>query len=225
MIHVQKMPEPKAPVFDFEGQVRQPGRRILMELRGDPNAPRRRGPKRSAVAKIATKHLQKSSLWARCLPALAEAYGHICAYSCVRVDTVTGAPTVDHWKPKEQYPDDAYEWDNYRFSCLTMNRRKGLDETLCDPFEVRDEWFLLDLVTFGLSPTPGLPEKLRCQVQRTIDVLELDLPPMRRRRERAWARFKGHPSRHTWKVLVEECPLVARQYVRQRGMPPEAQPP
>lgn len=218
MKRVDEQPKPTPPVFDFDNEVRTPGRRLLMELRGDPNAPKRSGPKRRPVAKITSAHL--TDFWTRALPTLAETYGHVCAYCCLRIDPETGSRTVDHWKPKDAHPDDAYEWDNFRYATLTMNRRKGIDETLCDPFEVQDEWFVLNLVNFALSPAPDLPPALGKQVQHTIDVLELDGEPMRKRREAAWNLFFESPTPYTWSLMERDCPLVASQYVRMYGAPP-----
>lgn len=222
-MHVAPKAEPAPPGFDFDGKVRRPGKRLLMELRGDPKAPKRPGPRRKPVAKIQAKHL--TDYWTRALRHLAVAYRRTCAYACLRIDPAIGNATVDHWKPKEKYPDRAYEWANFRFASLTMNRRKGTDETLCDPFKVQDDWFLLDLVTFALSPSPTLTATLRRRVEHTIDVLELDRQPMRKRREAAWKLYADKPSAETWRHMKRDCPLVARQYLAQRGLPPELAPP
>lgn len=220
MMHVAPQPEPKAPGFDFHAKVRLPGQRLLMELRGDPKAPKRSGPKRRPVAKITPKLL--TDYWTAAIPSLAECYAEVCAYCCVRIDPATGSSTVDHFKPKHAHPDDAYEWDNFRYATLSMNSRKGSDETLCDPFQVRDDWFLLNLITFGLDPHPSLANRpaLRAQVQHTIDTLELNLELMRNRRKAAWDLYASVPTPYTWWLMARDCPLVAWQYVRQRGGPP-----
>lgn len=221
MMRVLPQPEPKGQGFDFHAKVRVPGRRLLMELRGDKNAPKRSGRKRSPVAVITQELL--TEYWTLALPTLAECYADVCAYCCVRIDPETGSRTVDHFKPKHAHPDAAYEWDNFRYATLTMNRRKGIDETLCDPFQVGDDWFLLDLVTFGLDPHPSLAKgsPVRAQVQHTIDTLELDREPMRNRRKAAWDIYADTPTPYTWWWMARDCPLVARQYVRQRGGPPD----
>lgn len=43
MIRVQKQPEPRPPGFDFDREVRQPGRSALAELTGQAPAIRRQG--------------------------------------------------------------------------------------------------------------------------------------------------------------------------------------
>lgn len=210
------------PQFEPEGfdrSVRGPGRQLLMELRGDPRAGRRPGPKRKAVALVTADLLV--DYWTRCLDDLAAAFEHVCAYSCVRIDPVTGARTVDHFRPKQnpKHHDIAYEWSNYRYACATMNSRKGCDEGVCDPFEVEEGWFELNLVTFGIKPAAWLNDEVRARVGHTIALLELDGQPMRDRREAAWLRYANDRTRAGWRRLEEDCPLVAREYRRQRGGP------
>ena len=217
MIHVNKSTEPPS----FDAKVRKPGQRLLKELRGDPTAPTRRGPKRKPINKILPSMLE--AYWTECLDDLAAAFNHVCAYSCIRVDGITGNRTVDHFKPKATYPDDAYEWDNYRFSCGLMNKRKdrlnSKGKQVCDPFSIEDGWFELNLLTFGLKLNKNLSPDDRQRVQETIDCLELDGNAMRKRRAEAWNKFANNHSPEGWKQMEEDCPLVAREYIRQRGVP------
>ena len=55
----------------------------------------------------------------------------------------TGWKTVEHFKPKDLHPGLAYDWDNYRLVCGLLNSRKRVNETILDPFEIEDGWFLL----------------------------------------------------------------------------------
>lgn len=213
MIRVLRKPEPKS----FDEKVRKPGQRLLKELRGDPTAPKRRGPKRASVARIEPRMLK--AYWTACLDDLAEAFGHVCAYCCIRVDPQTGDRTVDHFKPKRNHPDDAYEWDNFRFASGTMNSRKERAAQVCDAFAIEDGWFELNLITFGLRASPALPPAERKLVEETIRALRLDEDALRKRRETAWKKFDEDRSDRGWKLMEEDCPLVAREYVRQRGAP------
>lgn len=216
MIRVERAPEPPS----FNAKVRKRGQRLLKELRGDPAAPKRRGPKRSPVARITPEML--APYWTECLDDLAEAFHHACAYCCIRVDPVTGDRTVDHFTPKREDPDVAYEWENFRFASRTMNCRKERAAQVCDPFTIQDGWFVLNLLTFGLKPNPTLPPPTRALVQATIDALELDGEAMRRRREEAWNKYDQDRSPRGFRLMEEDCPLVAKEYVRQRGAPPFA---
>lgn len=221
MMRVERRPPPDPAVFDFDKQVAEPGRRALLELRGDPGAPRRPGPRRKPTQKIV--FVRGMEYWTRALPALAEVYAHTCAYACVRLDAALDGGTVDHWRPKSRHPDLAYHWDNFRYASRTMNARKGEDETLCDPFTVCDEHVVLDLVTFALAPAPGLDDATRQRVRHHLEVLQLNRAPMRARREAAWRLYADNPTPYTWRLMARDCPLIERQYVLQRGgLPPEA---
>ena len=47
--------------------------------------------------------------------------------------------------PKSTRWRDVYEWLNYRLACSRMNSRKGVMPNILDPFEVENEWFVLEL--------------------------------------------------------------------------------
>jgi hypothetical protein len=216
MMRFVAKPEPK----DFDKNVRFPGTRALKELRGDPSATTRRGRRRKAVAKIKGSNLPE--FWTRCLVQLRDAFGEVCAYSCIWIDAASAYGTVDHFKHKAAFPDLAYEWSNFRYASQPMNQRKDDDLGLCDPFQVRDGDFVLDLVTFAVAPASEPKGAPLDAVRHTIDKLELDSQTMRARREAAWELFVANPNQAGWDMLVADCPFVAREYVRQRGIPPEA---
>ena len=45
-----------------------------------------------------------------------------------------------------------------------------------DPFEVKDGWFYLELVSGHIFPNPQLPGALQKEIQKTINRLKLDSP-------------------------------------------------
>jgi len=59
--------------------------------------------------------------WRAIIPDLYNAYSGICAYTCHWTPYDTGWKTVEHFRPKELYPQEAYLWANYRFVCGTLN--------------------------------------------------------------------------------------------------------
>lgn len=214
MIHVDPKDEPP----DFDTNVRKPGQRLIKELRGDASAPKRPGPKRKPVSEIKSEHFE--SYWTQSLDHLASAFNHVCAYCCIRIDPITGSRTVDHFVGKVKNPDLAYEWSNYRYSSGTMNSRKErVQGEFCDPFVIQDGWFELNLLTMALAPNSDRSEEEKTLIQRTIDVLELDLQPMRDRREVAYKKFQNDRTLRGWKLMEEDCPLVAREYKRKYGKP------
>jgi hypothetical protein len=121
-----------------------------------------------------SKEWSKHSYWRKVLPDLYSAFGGICAYSCHWIPYDTGADTVEHFRPKDRYPAQAYEWDNYRLVCATLNGRKGIQEDVLDPFLVEDGWFVLDFPSLLIKPAPQLPEADRQRVQTTIVRLRLN---------------------------------------------------
>lgn len=216
MIRVASKPEPSS----FDRTVRKPGLRHLEELRGVTSVPKRRGRKVKHRTHIKAKDLK--STWTAALPDLRDAFAGVCGYCCIYIDAVTGAATVDHFVPKVAGTFElAFEWTNLRYACLDMNRRKGTRTDICDPLTVEPGWFSLNLVTFGLRAGPGLPAETNAKVEATIKALELDGAPMRQRREEAWARFDAERTPEAWRRLREDCPLVALEFERQRGLPPE----
>ncbi|MBK9367110.1 MAG: hypothetical protein IPN01_12465 [Deltaproteobacteria bacterium] len=64
------------------------------------------------------------SLWARVLPDLRRVYHRRCAYTALFVFP-EARDSVDHFKPKERFPELAYTWGNYRYALLDANRIKG----------------------------------------------------------------------------------------------------
>lgn len=148
MIHVELAPAP----FDFDERVRQPGLSELTIMAGGVGWVKRRGPKRErlvikGVPVTRVEDIPGDKLpdyWTRVLPDMCECYGRICAYACVYIERVTGAPTIDHWTAKSQDPRRAYDWDNLRLACSLFNSKKGTRSGLIDPFTVEDGWFALN---------------------------------------------------------------------------------
>jgi hypothetical protein len=167
--------EPASEPDHFDRLVRQPGLRAIAELVGEPPPKRRRGRKRTPVAKhrddLKSEHYP--TYWRECTDDLLSAYRRICAYACLYIERVTGTATVDHWAPKTMSWDKVYEWDNYRLACGWMNSRKNKYEDAIDPFEVEDGMFALDLVTLKAIPGPKAKTKRR-KIIGTIARLGLD---------------------------------------------------
>src|SRR5258708_174560 len=109
MIHVDLKPEPP----HFDADVRQPGTAFVAQ---NPNP--------------SPKQWRSRSYWRSILEDLHREYDGICAYSCEFISPVTGVHTVEHFLPKSQRPDRAYEWDNYRLVCLRMNGRRRTQQIL-----------------------------------------------------------------------------------------------
>ncbi len=157
MIPVTPQPEPE----DFDTQVRQKGLRWLVKHDIDITAPLPSGTKLPPY-------------WRACLGKLHSGYGGVCAYLAVFFEITTGAGNVEHFLPKSLRPDLAYEWCNYRLACSAINSCKKSFTNVLDPFEVKDGWFYLELVSGHIFPNPQLSASLQQKIQATIDRLKLD---------------------------------------------------
>ena len=192
MIRVQKQNEPE----DFDELVRQPGQTFLANT---PNP--------------TSKEFEKHAYWRTISRQFRQSYSNLCAYSCQHIDVLTGNANVEHFKPKSLYPNEAYEWDNYRLVCGILNSRKGTREIL-DPFLVRDGWFYIQFPSLLIHPAPNLETEIKAQVQNTINVLRLNeddvCVPARRRYIDAYC-----CGNVTFGHLEKEAPFVAKELKRQ----------
>ena len=94
--------------------------------------------------------------WRACLTDLHQAYGGVCAYLCVFFERVMGGGSVDHFIAKSANAGLAYEWDNYRLACSTMNSRKREYSDVLDPFFLAPDQFRLQLSTGHIYPNQDL---------------------------------------------------------------------
>ncbi len=152
MIPVQQQPEP----FDFSERVRNPGRKFLAKT-SNPNA----------------QQWRNREYWQRVLPGMRTAYQGICAYSASWIPHSTGNHSIDHFTPKSERPDLAYEWDNYRYASARFNSRKGT-HSIVDPFTLAPKSFVLDFSSFFIKPNPRLTTENQQSLQNTIDRLKLN---------------------------------------------------
>ena len=114
------------------------------------------------------KQWSTHSYWREVGPELHDAYAGICAYSCHWIPYDTGADTVEHFLPKDTYPTEAYEWNNYRLVCATLNGRKGAFEDVLDPFAIQTGWFTIDFPSLLVKPNADLEPGLQDSVDATI---------------------------------------------------------
>jgi 5-methylcytosine-specific restriction endonuclease McrA len=96
--------------------------------------------------------------WKVIIPDLYDAYRGICAYTCHWISDDTGWKTVNHFKPKRKYPEEAYRWSNYRLVCGVFNGRKSDYEDVLDPFTLQEGWFVIVFPSLQLKPASHLTE-------------------------------------------------------------------
>lgn len=228
MIHVEKQPEPQPPGFDFDGQVRQPGRSALSELTGQGPTIHRSGkpiqPRAARIEDLDPTVLREYAYWTRAIDALHDAYKGVCAYSCFYIDRACN-PTIDHFVAITKTElREAYEWGNYRLACSLMNSCKREFPDVLDPFDVADGWFELDLNTLEVKPRDSLDPHLWKRVDDTIRRLKLNGKDCKLQRERYFNLYwqPEDPSRPIplW-FFEKQAPFLAREMRRQGRIRPE----
>jgi hypothetical protein len=208
VIHVCRASEP----VGFEAQIRQPGLLALRELAGDPTVPSRPGPKRKRLP----------DLWTRALPDMRGLYQRTCAYLALYIHRGTGRDTVDHFVARDVDRSLAYEWSNYRYASLDVNRLKGT-KVFLDPFLVSSDWFELDLATFEVRARVAVPESDRAAWDNTLGAL--NEPTFCDARRWYHERYFGRKldsfdpdEPMPLDELVVQAPFVARELSRQRRL-------
>ncbi len=144
MIPVTPQPEPAG----FDKEVRKPGLAWLRKRR----------------IKSAEQPPDASRLpphWRKIQKPLWDAYQGTCAYLCIYFEWPLGASSVDHFVAKSKNAGQAYEWLNYRLSCLGMNRNKNRFDDILDPFEIQPNALVLNLATGEIKPNPDAPPELK----------------------------------------------------------------
>ena len=215
MIPVVPAPEPES----FDARVRQRGLRAIAELVGE-RPPRRDGKplKQVADSREDIPADKFPPYWRCAIDDLLESYHRICAYLCFFIPRGSGAPSVDHLVPKSTQWDQVYEWSNYRLACAEINARKGVHPVL-DPFEIKDDWFALELVGYQVMPGDGLPCDVDADVRRTIDRLALNREKYCDQRSEYADDYHNGDISHDY--LKRHAPFVARELERQGRLRPD----
>lgn len=193
MIPVTMAPEPET----FDEQVRRRGHAFL-----------KRTPRPT------TAQFRTQSYWRASLPELHAAYHGICAYSCHYIPLDTGADTVEHFLAKSANPTLAYDWENYRLVCQTLNGRKGEHTDVLDPFTLAAGWFRLAFPSLLIHPAPDASSAIHDAVKATCKRLGLnDLATCLAARERYVRDFCLGDI--TWNYLLRDAPFLASEIERQ----------
>lgn len=150
MKRVQRQPESDR----FDVDVRQPGQRYL-----------------ATNPAPTSEQFKRHAYWSRATTDMQHAYRGICAYTSMYM---IYPESVDHFKPKSLYPSLAYEWGNLRLCRGKVNVSKGSNTHLLDPFEIQDDWFVLDLPSCLIRAAPGLSPDVHRGVNDTINCLRLN---------------------------------------------------
>ncbi len=153
MIFVREQPEP----MNFSATVRTPGETFLNINQNPTN-----------------KDFKNHRYWSACLGDLFTAYNGICAYSAQWIPPQITRGSVDHYIPKSDNKELAYEWSNYRLCTERMNNNKDSYLDVMDPFKIQNGWFTINFATFFVEPEARLPDYLKAAVDTTITRLRLN---------------------------------------------------
>lgn len=184
MIPVVLQPEPA----DFEEEVRKKGRAWLTSHGIPLDAP---PPKASDLP----------DYWSHSNKALWEAYSGVCAYLAIYFEWVTGASSTDHFVAKSKNAGEAYEWNNYRLSCLGANRNKNKFDDVLDPIGLPADTFMLNLASGAITPNPDLDAVRKRLANKTIERLKLDSPDHKTMRAGHFSRYLRGKDEQTLKEL------------------------
>jgi hypothetical protein len=189
LIPVTPQPEPQG----FDTSVRQRGNAFLAANPGAPKLPKY------------WKGAAADDLYA--------AYKGICAYTCMYF---VAPGSVDHFFPKSQRRDLAYEWSNYRLALPLVNSYKGESTAVIDPFVVQDGWFVMDFPSCLVRAARDLSSAITEQIEKTVQVLRLnDADPFVQERCNVAVEFlDGHLS---FDFLSRRYPFLAAEIRRQGG--------
>ena len=187
MIPVTPKPEPEK----FDEQVRKPGNEFLE------NNP---------------QTTELPPYWRNVQQELWEAYEGICAYFAIYFEFATGASSTDHFVAKSKARELAYEWSNYRLACLGANRKKNIHEVL-DPFELEENSFEIDFANGEILVNKQKTEAYRSLCQKTIDILELNSPALKRIRMNHYRDYAMEQV--NLEYLKNHSPFVYSEIVRQ----------
>lgn len=173
---------------DFDVKVRQKGHAWLVA-------------QGLALGSPLPKKTELPTYWSSSNKALWDAYGGVCAYLAIYFEWVTGASSTDHFVAKSKDAGQAYEWSNYRLSCLGPNRNKNKFDDVLDPIGLAADTFELNLASGEISPSSHLGKAATALARKTIKRLKLGSAEHNEMRQRHFRQYLRHRDAQTLKEL------------------------
>jgi len=163
------------------------------------------------------------NLWSIYHDDLAEGYGWLCCYGCMKI----AKGSVDHFEEKgtptdSKHPELVYEWSNYRFADQHFNNKKRKrnegDPKFLDPLLVQGGWFTVSIPSLKLEVSPDIPDEHRASAEHTIKKLGLvDGPVIMRLRRNLFSAYSRGEIGLTH--VKNEQPLLGEAL--EKNMPPK----
>jgi uncharacterized protein (TIGR02646 family) len=150
--------------------------------------------------------------WQHSNKGLWDKYGGVCAYLAIFFEWSTGASSTDHFVAKSRSAGDAYEWNNFRLSCLGANRNKNKFDDILDPIGLAIGTFHLNLLTGKIYSNASLGTQVKQQAEKTIERLKLDSKDNRDMRVRHYGEYLRHRDKD---FFQEKSPFVWYEAKRQ----------
>ncbi len=99
--------------------------------------------------------------------------------------------TVEHFRPKSQFPELAYAWDNL-FPCCDLcqnNKLEKFDEALLKPDGqdyIFQQYFIVNYHTGEIEPSPQADQAEQQRAKITLEIYGLNLANRKTMRLREW---------------------------------------
>jgi uncharacterized protein (TIGR02646 family) len=142
---------------------------------------------------------------------LAQITNHRCSYCDIRpVRKGALKPSIDHFKPKSDFPELAYEWTNLFLSCYQCQEYKGSSYPDIEPLKPDschyhfDYWFEIKWETYEILPNSLRDEKDQKRAEETIKWLGLNRDSRPISRGEIVEQFNGgNPDDWSYKFMLE----------------------
>ena len=196
MIPVILQPEPA----NFDAEVRQRGRAWL-------------GAQGIALHAPPPQASKLPNYWSSLNKQLWEAYSGVCAYLAIFFEWGTGTASTDHFIAKSMNAGKAYEWSNYRLSCLGPNRNKNRFDDVLDPIGLAPNTFVINFASGKIAPNKAMSPALRTAARKTIGRLKLNSPDNKKMRAQHFEFYRAGDC--SLNFLQRNSPFVHAEIVRQ----------
>lgn len=120
-----------------------------------------------------------------------------CAF-CDEIVGTSSRETVEHFRPKSQFPQLAYDWGSL-FPCCDVCQAQKLEkfaEGLLKPDEDEfafSRYFVVNYKTGEMAPSPQAEADARERAAITIQLYGLNLPARTKARKREWESYHRDP--------------------------------
>lgn len=186
---------PIDPPHDFDVKVRIPGQQFIIDY---PN------PTKDDYQKVGRHIYQKA------LGKLYTGYKKTCAYSAEWIPEKE--KSIDHFIAKSVDRKQVFNWENFRLCSEQLNQYKG-SESILDPFEIEQDWFIIDFRLNLVKPNSNLDPTLKARIQDTIKKLKLNETALSERRTAfIHSYYNGRPGING---LRKKAPFIVYELERQ----------